>query len=434
MKYYLAVDIGASSGRHIIGYLKDGKIITEEVYRFKNGFINKEDHLIWDMEHILHEVIEGIKEAFKRYPVIESMSIDTWGVDYVLMHDNEEIWPCFGYRDYRMDDDIDEVHKIIPFEELYARTGCQFQKFNTIYQLYDDKVHGRLEKANDFLMIPEYLIYKLTGVKTREYTNASTSGLISLDTGEYDLEIIERLNLPKGLFPKLNQPKMSVGCLVDEIAKEVNGNLNVVLCATHDTGSAVEGIEMENDELYLSSGTWSLLGVKLKEGIADHNSMLNNYTNEGGIGYIRYQKNIMGMWIINELKKELCPDVSFEKIVKMAEMSQYDDIIDVNLPVFLSPLSMKKAFDDVLEDHLEVGDYFRCAYRSLGRCYAKAIEEIEHNTKHKYHKLYIVGGGAKNQYLNMLTEEMSGKKVIALPIEASAIGNIKVQMEVNHEL
>ena len=434
MKYYLAIDIGASSGRHIIGYLKDGDIQSEEVYRFRNGMIRKDGHLVWDMQHILYEVIRGIKEAFKKYPVIESLSIDTWGVDYVLMHGEKEIWPCFGYRDERTDDDINEVWKIIPFTELYTRTGCQFQKFNTIYQLYDDKQHGRLEEADDFLMIPEYLIYKLTGQRVREYTNATTTGLLNLETGGYDHYIIEKLGLPSGLFPKLDQPKMNVGCLNEEVAKEVNGNLNVVLCATHDTGSAVEGIEMEDDELYLSSGTWSLLGVKLKEGIADNDSMMNNYTNEGGIGYIRYQKNIMGMWVINELKKELCPEKSFDEIVKMAEQSSYNGLVDVNLPAFLSPSSMKEVFDDILREHLETGDYFRCAYRSLAGCYAKAVEEIEHNTKREYHKLYIVGGGARNQYLNRLTEEMSGKKVIALPIESSAIGNIKVQMEVEYEL
>lgn len=431
MKYCLAIDIGASSGRHIVGWMENGSIQTKEVYRFPNGVKEQDGHLIWDMEALLGYVVAGIREAFQAYPDIKSLSVDTWGVDYVLMKGDQEVWPCYAYRDSRTDRSIPEVHKIIPFEELYSHTGIQFQTFNTIYQLYDDKLAGRLEGITDTLMIPEYLMYKLSGVKAREYTEASTGGMLSAETGEFDMEIVDRLGLPRNLFPKLSQPGTVLGDLRPEIAEAVGGNCKVVLCATHDTGSAVEGIPMEGNQPFISSGTWSLLGVKIPKPLTNESSYQSNYSNEGGVGYIRYLKNIMGMWLVNELKKDLCPDTSFPEIVKMAEESTCDVLVDANAQAFMAPKSMKAAFDEATGGKLQsVGDYFRCAYRSLAVCYRDALNNLEANTGTKYDSLYIVGGGAKNRFLNRLTEEATGKKVIALPIEATALGNLKVQLEV----
>ena len=431
MKYCLAIDIGASSGRHIVGWMENGSIQTKEVYRFPNGVKEQDGHLIWDMEALLGYVVAGIREAFQAYPDIKSLSVDTWGVDYVLMKGDQEVWPCYAYRDSRTDRSIPEVHKIIPFEELYSHTGIQFQTFNTVYQLYDDKLAGRLEGITDTLMIPEYLMYKLSGVKAREYTEASTGGMLSAETGEFDMEIVDRLGLPRNLFPKLSQPGTVLGDLRPEIAKAVGGNCKVVLCATHDTGSAVEGIPMEGNQPFISSGTWSLLGVKIPKPLTNESSYQSNYSNEGGVGYIRYLKNIMGMWLVNELKKDLCPDTSFPEIVKMAEESTCDVLVDANAQAFMAPKSMKAAFDEATGGKLQsVGDYFRCAYRSLAVCYRDALNNLEANTGTKYDSLYIVGGGAKNRFLNRLTEEATGKKVIALPIEATALGNLKVQLEV----
>ena len=283
----------------------------------------------------------------------------------------------------------------------------------------------------DMLMIPEYLLYKLSGVKSREYTNATTMGMIDAATGEFDMQIVETLGLPKALFPKLTQPGTVIGMLLPEIAEKVGGNCKVVLCATHDTGSAVEGIPMEEDAPYISSGTWSLLGVKTPKPITTESSEKANYSNEGGVGYNRYQKNIMGMWLVNQLQKELCPETPFPEIVKMAEESTFDVLVDANAPMFLSPQSMKAAFDEATGNTIAtVGDYFRCAYRSLAVSYKTALDELESNTGKTYDRLYIVGGGAKNGFLNALTEAATGKKVIALPIEATALGNLKVQMEV----
>ena len=422
MKYFLAIDIGASSGRHILGWREDGKLQTREVCRFPNGVQQKDGHLVWDIDNLEWQVRKGIDLALESCPEIASLSIDTWGVDYVLLKDGQPIYPVYAYRDSRTEAVIPKVHEKIPFSELYRRTGCQFQNFNSIYQLYDDLERGRLEQADELLMIPEYLLYRLCGVPAREYTNATTMGLVNAKTHEFDTEILETLGYPKRLFPMLSQPGMKLGSYK---------GITCMLCATHDTGSAVEGIPMKGNEPYISSGTWSLLGVKTPMPITDAESMEANYSNEGGVGYNRYQKNIMGMWLVNELKRELCPDTAFPEIVKAAQGSSCEILVDANAPEFLAPKSMKAAFDEKSGSALHtVGDYFRCAYRSLAVCYRDALLELERNTGKPYDKLYIVGGGAKNAFLNRLTEEATGKQVIALPIEATALGNLKVQMEV----
>jgi len=421
MNYYLAIDIGASSGRHIVGWAEDGAIKTKEVYRFPNGVKSVDGHLVWDMEALLSEVKAGIAAAKAEFGTISSLSIDTWGVDYVLMQGDREVWPCYAYRDSRTEAVIPKVHELLSFSQLYRRTGCQFQPFNSLYQLFDDKEKGRLEGVTDFLMVPEYLLYKLCGNKAKEYTNATTTGMVNAETGEFDADILAALGLPAALFPKLSQPATVIG--------DYEG-VPCVLCATHDTGSAVEGIPMEGEELYISSGTWSLLGVKTPKPITDAGSERANYSNEGGVGYNRYQKNIMGMWLVNRLRDELCPDKPFGEIVAEAEASTFEATVDANAPAFMAPESMKAAFDTALEAKPQtVGDYFRCAYRSLALSYHEAICQLEQNTGKRYEKLYIVGGGAKNQFLNRLTEEATKKTVIALPIEATALGNLKIQME-----
>ncbi|MCR4677118.1 MAG: rhamnulokinase [Sphaerochaetaceae bacterium] len=416
----LAIDIGASSGRHILGWMENGTIVTKEVYRFKNGVKEQDGHLVWDINSLVDEVKRGIDAALEESD-IDTLSIDTWGVDYVLMRGTKEILPVYAYRDSRTLSIIDEVHSKVPFEELYSHTGCQFQSFNTIYQLYEDFKRGRLEGVTEFMMIPEYLMYRLTGNKLKEFTNATTTGLVNHESLEFDLDIIEKLGLPKNLFPNLKRPGEPVGFYK---------GIQVVLCATHDTASAVEGIPMDSDQLYLSSGTWSLLGVRTPSPLTDEKSRLANYSNEGGVGYNRYQKNIMGMWLVNELQREICPDQDIRDIVRKAEESDFDSVLDADDPSLLSPKSMKDAFDALLDLRpLDVYGYFRCAYRSLALSYARAVREIEINTGRSYSKLYIVGGGARNAFLNRLTEETSGKEVVALPIEATALGNLGIQVQ-----
>ena len=421
MKYYLAIDIGASSGRHIVGWMKDGKLRTKEVCRFPNGVRELDGHLVWDIEALVGCVNEGIEKAKAEFHDIVSLSIDTWGVDYVLMKGDEEVLPCFAYRDRRTEEIIPKVHERISFTRLYRHTGIQFQPFNTVYQIYADKLAGRLEGVTGFLMIPEYLMYKLTGVKSHEYTNATTTGMVNAERGEYDEAIIEALDLPRHLFNTLQKPGTVIG--------EYEG-MKVVLCATHDTGSAVEGIPMVKNAPYISSGTWSLLGVKTDKPITNVSSELANWSNEGGVGYNRYQKNIMGMWLVNRLRRELCPDKPWDQITAEAEASEFSETVDANAAAFLAPESMKAAFDAALAMRPQTaGDYFRCAYRSLALSYMNAVQELQHNTGCHYDSIYIVGGGAKIAFLNRLTEEATGKRVVALPIEATALGNLKIQME-----
>ncbi len=423
MKYYLAIDLGASSGRHIVGWREGDEIQTCEVYRFPNGMQTQDGHLIWDVDALVSQIRVGIDKAVEKYGGIESLSIDTWGVDYVLLNGEKEILPCYAYRDDRTEAAIRQVHAILPFEELYRRTGVQFQPFTTVYQLYADKLAGRLEKATDCLMMPEYLLYKLCGVKAHEYTIQTTSGLVSAKTGVIDEMIVDALGLPRHLFGKLCRPGTVLG--------EYKG-IRCVLCATHDTGSAVEGIPMQGNHPYISSGTWSLLGIKSEAPVVCEEGRLGNWSNEGGVGYTRFQKNIMGMWLVNRLRDELCPQTDFASLVSEAQASAYTETVDVNDAAFLAPKSMRAAFDAALEVKPQtVGDYFACAYKSLALCYAQAVKELEQIAQKRYECIYIVGGGAKNEFLNRLTQETSKKQVVALPIEAAAIGSIKIQMEVD---
>ncbi len=439
MNRYLAIDIGASSGRHIVGYLENGEIVTEEIYRFPNAMDDIDGHLVWNTDRLFSEIKTGIKKAFSKYGEIKSLSIDTWGVDYVLLRGEEEVLPVYAYRDSRMDSVIDTVHGIASAEELYKRCGISFAKFNTVYQLYADKVAGRLPGVTDFLMLPEYFMYKLTGKKIKEYTDATTTGLVNAKTKEFDSELFDALGYPKTLIKPLSLPGTFVGNLKGELVSELGGDCEVVLVPTHDTASAVEAIDMTENAPYISSGTWSLLGVKCDEAITDEGSRLSGYSNEGGPGYTRYQKNITGMWIVQSLRGELCPDTSFGDIADMARESSFDGIFNPNDESFSAPKSMKEAIDTYFAERkeakpVEMKDYFHAAYVSLANGYRLAIEDLERNTGKKYSYIYIVGGGAKNTYLNELTEAITGKKVVALPIEATAIGNLKTQMRRDFKL
>ena len=430
MFFYLAIDIGASSGRHIIGYMDSGEIKTVEVYRFKNGVFENNGHLFWNLESLLKEVKTGIKIALEKYPKIESLAIDTWGVDYILMKNDTIIGKPYAYRDSRTENTIPKVHDIIPFEELYNRTGIAFNTFNTIYQLYDDKEKGLLDEATDFLHIPEYLNYCLTGVKMKEYTMASTTGLINVNTKDYDSEIIEKLGFNKEIFKELHEGGDFVGNFKEEIVKELGGNIPVKLCLSHDTASAVYAIDY--DCPYISSGTWSLLGVKEKYAHTDLNSMKCNFTNEGGINRtFRYLKNIMGMWVVNNISKEngITP-IEFRANVAN---STYKYTFDINSKELLAPKNMTEAVKAELKkvnapEPRDLNDLANSVLLSLAKSYAESIKEIETNIQRKSESIVIVGGGAHNTILNKYTEELSGKKVISLPIEATAIGNLKIQM------
>ncbi|MBR4377551.1 MAG: rhamnulokinase [Bacilli bacterium] len=434
MKYYLAIDLGATSGRHVVGYLEKGEIKLEEIHRFKTEMDDSNDGLVWDIPRIFKEIKIGIKKAFDQYESIESISIDTWGVDYVLLNRDKEIPPYYAYRNERCQKSAEKVHNLVKFEDIYGKTGIQFAAFNTIYQLYDDKEKGRLENATDYLMLPCYFVYKLTGVKTHEYTIESTGSLLDPRTRHYAFDLLERLNLDKKFFTRLIMPGHVAGELLPEIQKEVCGNAKVVLCASHDTASAFEAVDVDKESLILSSGTWSLLGIKLKDPIISKTSFEANYTNEGGVGYIRFLKNIMGMYLTNRVIEET--GYTFDEIAEGLKKTNYSETFDVNDPSLNAPKEMKQAILNLLQKNPPKNDFdvFASIYHSMALCYKKSIEELQKITGKRYKKLYIVGGGAKNKYLNELVEKYTKLKVVAMPIEATSLGNIKVQMKASGEL
>lgn len=437
-KYYLAVDIGASSGRHMLASMKDGKMQLEEVYRFPNGMDNKNGTLCWDVERLITEIKNGLKKCKEIGKIPVSMGIDTWGVDYVLLDKDDNILgDTAGYRDSRTEGMDEKVYEVIPQDDLYARTGIQKQIFNTIYQLMAVKQsHPEyLEQAETILMIPDYFNFLLTGVKKNEYTEATTGQLISPKTNDWDYELIDMLGYNSRMFLPVSMPGTVVGDFTEEVQKEVGFNCTVVLPATHDTGSAVLAVPTNDDDaVYISSGTWSLMGIERKEADCSMESMKANFTNEGGYDHrFRYLKNIMGLWMIQSVKKEFTEDLSFAEICEMASQETISSIVDCNDDCFLAPKSMIGAVQKFCRDTDQqvpetVGEISSVIYNSLAKCYGDTVEEIEAITGKKYSTIYVVGGGSNAGYLNELTAKYTGRKVSAGPSEATAIGNIIVQM------
>ena len=436
--FYAAVDIGASSGRLMLASVSDEKIQLEEIHRFYNGLKEKNGHLCWDTEYLFNEIKTGLKKCKKINKIPKTVGVDTWGVDFVLLDENDNlIGDSVGYRDSRTEGMDEEVYKIISEEDLYSRTGIQKAIFNTIYQLMALKKQNpeQLDKAKTLLMMPDYMHFLLTGVKAQEYTNATTGQLINPYTKDWDFELIEKLGYPKEIFQKVTVPGTSLGTLKKEIADEIGFTCEVILPATHDTGSAVLAVPSnEKNTLYISSGTWSLMGVEAMEPDCSKESHALNFTNEGGYDYrFRYLKNIMGLWMIQNVKKELEDKYSFAELCEMAETSSCDSIVDCNDECFLAPASMMDAVANFCKNTKqdtpkEPADYARVIYRSLAVCYKKTLKEIESIQKVSYNTIFVVGGGANAKYLNELTAKETGLKVSAGPGEATAIGNILVQL------
>lgn len=435
-KYYLAIDIGASSGRHILGSFENGKLVLEEIHRFKNGAEKKGDKLVWNHEGLFCSIVEGLKKCKELNKIPVSIGIDTWGVDYALLDENDNlIDEIYSYRDERTLAVMDDVHAIVSEEELYERTGIKKQVFNTIYQLSCDKKSGKLEKAKSFLMMPDYLHFRLTGKKRNEYTNASTTGMLNAKTREWDYEIIEKLGLKKELFGELSLPGTEVGALKEEIAKEVGFNSVVCLPATHDTASAVMAVPKVGFPLYISSGTWSLMGVETPNENTSKIACDAGFTNEGGYNRsVRFLKNIMGMWMIQCIKKEYNDKYSFTDFVAEARKAEgFNSVVDVNDLSFFAPESMIKAVKDYCAKTNQqvpetVGEIVLCVYTSLAVCYAEAVNQIEEISGVKFDEINIVGGGCQNVLMNELTAIKTGRKVVAGPVEATATGNLLAQM------
>lgn len=454
MKYYLAIDIGASSGRHILGHVENGKMVLEEMYRFDNLQVHRNGHDCWDMHNLWNGIMGGLKACGAAGKIPATIGIDTWGVDYVLMDENDHILgDAVAYRDSRNEGMDLEVSKVISPEALYARTGIQKQPFNTIYQLMAQKLEcpEQVANAKRLLMVPEYLNFLLTGEKKSEYTIASTGSLLDAHKKEWDRELIDLLGLPQDIFGELHMPGTVVGELLPQIQAEVGYNATVILVAAHDTGSAFLAVPAKDDNaVYLSSGTWSLLGVENETAITTEESRRANFTNEGGAWYrYRYLSNIMGLWMIQSVRRELNgvsyvagkdnrvatgKKWSFPDLIAEAEKEEgFAAVVDVNAPCFLAPESMIQAIKDECARTGQpvpetVGQIMQCVYASLSQCYRDAIHALEGLTGKRYTSINIVGGGCQDGYLNRRTAQATGLTVYAGPVEGTAIGNLLVQM------
>jgi rhamnulokinase len=440
--YYLAIDIGASGGRHILGSVVDDKICLEEVYRFDNGMEYKNGSLCWNTQGIFSEILTGMKKCREIGKVPVSVGIDTWGVDFVLL-DQEDVLvgEAVGYRDHRTEGMPEELEKQISSQELYERTGIRSQIYNTIYQLMALKKHRpeQLEAAESLLMTPDYYHFLLTGIKKQEYTIASTSQLVNVHTRSWDYELIDQLGLPGKLFTKLSPPGTPVGNLKPEIRELMGYDCMVVAPASHDTASAVAAVpSIEKDILYISSGTWSLMGIETDEPNCTAESRQAGFTNEGGYGYrYRFLKNIMGLWMIQSVRRELDAGISYSALCEMASKEKIGSMVDCNDMNFLSPDSMTEAVKQFcLKTKQQIPEGLAqmaaVIYNSLAKCYEASLEEIERLTGKSYHSIHIIGGGSNAKYLNELTSRYTGRRVIPGPAEATAIGNLISQMLRDH--
>ena len=429
MNYYLAIDIGASSGRHILGYIDNGRLKLEEIHRFENYITNQNSTLVWDIEHLVNEVKKGIAKCKEIGKIPCTVAIDTWGVDYVLLdEDKQEIMPVVSYRDSRTNAVVDEVESLVIPAQLYAKTGIQKQNFNTIYQLYADKKNGKLLNAKYFLMMPEYLSFKLTGVYKNEYTNATTTGLVNAKTKTWDNDILSALDLPSELFGALNTPSSLVGDLSADIQKAVGFNCAVLFAPSHDTASAVCACPMRDNDLYISSGTWSLIGTEITEPILNDSARQLNFTNEGGMDYrFRFLKNYMGMWLFQNIRRNLNKSMTYDEMMTFAMNCGEYKYFDVNDRTLVAPDNMIDAIGKLIGSD-DLGFILNSAYHSLAKSYDEAAKEIENVTGKQFNTIHIVGGGCQDEYLNALTRDYTGKDVTAGPIEATATGNIISQI------
>lgn len=442
MKYHLAVDIGASSGRHILGHVEQGRIVLEEVYRFENGPKKRGGRLCWDFDALAREVVNGLKACAKLGKVPATLGVDTWGVDFALVdREGRVLGDTVAYRDSRTQGMDALVEELIPAQELYRRTGIQKQSFNTIYQLMAVKRQSPelLEQAHRLLLVPDYLHYILTGVMSNEYTEASTSGLVSAAAKDWDRELLDLLGFPQKLFGPLSLPGTSLGGLCPALREELGFGCQVVLPASHDTGSAFLAVPAgEGASVTLSSGTWSLLGVELEQPVTTPESRAANFTNEGGYQYrYRYLKNIMGLWMIQNLRREMAENgqlPGFGELSQLArEAADFPGRVDVDDPSFMAPESMSAAVRAYCERTGQPvpqspGELLSCVYHSLAQCYAQSVRQLERLTGRSFQAVHIVGGGSQDAYLNQLTASATGLPVYAGPTEGTALGNLLVQM------
>ena len=438
-KTYLAVDIGASSGRHVLGWVENGAVKTREMYRFENRLTRKGGHLCWDIDALFEQVVEGLRRCGEEGCIPESMGVDTWAVDFCLLGaDGARLGDAVSYRDARTSGIERKVFERIPAQELYRRTGIQQMEINTLCQLaaLQEECPDLLEKAQSLLMIPDYLHYRLTGQMRWEYTNLSTTQMLGAQSRQWDFDIIDAIHLPRRLFGPVSQPGEQIGFLRKALQKELGFDCAVVLPATHDTASAVAATPIADREraAFLSSGTWSLIGMERLSPDCGEESRALNFTNEGGVGGTwRYLQNIMGLWMLQSVRHELDDRYSFAQLSRMAEQTDIPSVIDAQDPRLLAPESMTGVIRELCSQTGQTvpgtpGELARVILQSLAAGYHKAIEGLERLTGRTLDTLYVVGGGSRDDYLNRLTAQATGKRVYAGPSEATAMGNLLVQM------
>ena len=431
MSYCLAIDIGASSGRHLLGEIKDGKLVISEIYRFENGIKETNGTLVWDIAELCENVIKGLEKCAQLGKVPQTVAIDTWGVDYVLLDENHsELLPCVAYRDARTAAVPQEIYKFVDKNTLYGKAGIGEQTYNTIFQLWCDKQSGKMDKAAHLLMMPDYLSYRLTGVVSHEYTICSTTGLLNAQTKDWDRELIDTLGYKQELFKDISAPCTAVGTLSEEIKARVGFDCLVMHCPAHDTASAVAACPVDDETLFISSGTWSLVGTENTYPVTTQQAMDASLSNEGGINYrYRFLKNIMGMWLFQSIKRELNGQYSYDEMMQLAMDSSFAELIDPTADAFLAPKSMTEAVRNYLgRPDLPLADVLSSIYHSLADSYNRTLKEIEDIAGKKISRISIVGGGSKDRYLNSLTKQYTGRTVTAGPVECTATGNIVSQM------
>ena len=442
---FLGFDFGASSGRAMLGVFDGETISIEEIHRFSNDPVMLCGRFVWDLPRLVFEMKQALLKLSKRNIKVSGIGIDTWGVDFGLLDKNGHLLGLpVHYRDARTDTIAEEVFKVMPKEELFGITGTAFNQFNTLFQLYAMKLEGdpTLDAAEEMLFMPDLLAYFLTGKKGVDYTIASTSELLDAKTRSWSKEVFEKLGLPEKLTAPIQMPGTLRGTLLPDIAQECGvDEIPVYVVGGHDTASAVAAVPAKgNDYAYLSSGTWSLLGVLSKEPKTGVNVMNAEYTNEGAVdGSIRLLKNIMGLWIIQECKREWdrrSDKVDFAELVKMAEQApKFKAILNVDDPCFMAPGNMPKRIQEYCKRTGQAvpegrGEISRVIYESLALKYRWAIERLENDIlNQKISQLNIVGGGSKNVLLNQFTADALGRNVIAGPGEGTVIGNLLLQAQ-----
>lgn len=461
---YLAVDLGASSGRVMAGWRASaGAIELQEIRRFDNDPVKTGDTLCWNIEQLLAEIVAGLRDGIEQAaaagrPVV-SVGIDSWAVDFALLNaDAQRLGPVVHYRDDRTAGQMERVFARAPQREIFARTGIQFLPFNTIYQLaalQQQGPDGPLSRARHLLMIPDLVAWHLTGIITAEYTNATTTQLFDATTGDWCWPLIDRLDLPRQIFLPVVLPGHVIGPLKPQVfdgyaeVQRATDNIKVVAVATHDTGSAVAAVPAAEGEhfAYLSCGTWSLLGTELREPVLTEEALAANFTNEGGAaGTVRFLKNIMGLWILQECRRHWRAqgrDYAWPDLEQMARQAldaadaggNPVPVFDVDDPRFLSPGDMPRRVREAMGDEpLDDGALAASVLKSLAAKYREVFLKIEDLTVRRFDRLYVVGGGVQNRLLLELTAEALGRDVVAGPVEATALGNIGVQMIAAGEL